>query len=74
MTKYLIVIGSAILFCLLFDLIKFLLTRKIDGVLIIDTADPEKDKYLFEVENLEKMSKKKYLRLKVRKYNGRNNI
>ncbi len=67
MTKYLIVIGSAILFCLLFDIIEFLLTRKIDGVLIIDTTDPEKDKYLFEVENLEKLSKKKYLRLKVRK-------
>lgn len=74
MSKYLVVIGSTILFCLLFDLIKFLLTRKIDGVLIIDTTDPEKDKYLFEVENLEKLSKKKYLRLKVRKNNGRNNI
>lgn len=39
--------------------------RKPDGVLKIDHSNPEKDIYRFEIDNLEKLTKKNRVALKV---------
>lgn len=39
--------------------------RKPDGVLKIDRSNPEKDIYRFEIDNLEKLTKKNRVALKI---------
>ena len=39
--------------------------RKESGVLRIDRSNPEKDRYRFEIDDLNKLSTKKYIVLKV---------
>ena len=39
--------------------------NKPDGILRIDHSNPEKDTYRFEIDEIEQLSKKKYIRLKV---------
>ena len=39
--------------------------QKAYGVLRIDHTDPEKDTYRFEIDNLDELSKKKFIVLKV---------
>lgn len=41
------------------------ITPKPTGVLKIDHSDPEKDRYLFEIDDLEKISEKSYIVLKI---------
>lgn len=38
---------------------------KVDGVLIVDRSNPEKDIYRFNVGNLDELTEKKELRIKV---------
>lgn len=40
--------------------------RRPDGVLKIDTTNPERDSYLFEIADLDKLSKKRRIILKVK--------
>ena len=39
--------------------------EKTHGILKIDTSDPEKDKYLFDVGDLDKLKKKRRIVLKI---------
>lgn len=36
-----------------------------DGTLRVDHSNPEKDSYLFEIDNLDRINKKKRIKLKV---------
>jgi len=38
---------------------------KPDGILRIDHTNPEKDTYRFEIDEIDKLSNKRYIRLKV---------
>lgn len=40
--------------------------RKSHGVLKIDKTNPEKDRYLFEIDDLDKIGKNKWIRLSIR--------
>lgn len=60
-------IVSAVLAILLVLAVIFWKVRpKIDGTLVIDRSDPEKDSFLFEVESLDKIPEKKFLIIKVK--------
>lgn len=39
--------------------------KKSHGVLKIDKSDPEKDSYLFEIDNLDEIEKVRWVRLKI---------
>ena len=52
--------------CVGATLFKLLFSRPV-GVLKIDNSNPEKDLYRFEVDNLDKLSKKKQIVLHVKK-------
>ncbi len=39
--------------------------RSARGVLRIDHSNPQKDLYLFEIDDIEKLGKKKYVNLKI---------
>ena len=58
-----IVFGGAIGFALGVIIIGHL--NKPDGVLRIDHSNPKKDTYRFEIDEIEQLSQKKYIRLKV---------
>ena len=45
------------------ELLQYL--KKCYGVLRIDQTDPEKDMYRFEIDNLDDLSKKRYIVLKI---------
>lgn len=54
--------------CIITAVVIFILMRLIkpkDGILYIDTTDPEVDHYKFEVNDLEEIKKKYYITIKI---------
>lgn len=58
---------SLILIALVCAVIAFTIRTITTGVLKIDSSNPEKDIYRFEVYNLDALSKKKYVLMKVKR-------
>lgn len=57
-----VVFGGVVGFALTLSISRL---KKPDGILRIDHSNPEKDMYRFEIDEIDKLSQKKHIRLKV---------
>ena len=60
-----LILEGALVGAVIFETIALLRTKKTCGTLQIDSHNPEKDLYRFEITDFDGLSKKKYVRMKV---------
>lgn len=63
------IIGLVLGVFIMYLIDRFIMPRcgKHDGILHIDTSNPEKDLYRFDIDDLDKLHKKNYMVIKINK-------